>query len=146
MRRERRREIEPEPVLLKEGDIIELKKGHKVYASIPEKFVFENTPKSKKLTQTEVTIGEDRKGFNTDYLAGRYGVVKTTMEGGGTGMGPHDVFPDGHHVTCRKMLRNGKFGESVSFFQTGCFTAMIEEIEPVGRFKIKYSGVTSKRK
>lgn len=146
MGKERGRETDPEPVLLREGDIIELKKGHKVYASIPEKYVYENTPRSMKLTRTEVTIGEDRKGFNTDVLAGRYGVLKTARDGGGTGMGYHDVFPDGHHVWCRKMLGNGQFGEEVSFYQTGAFTAMIEEIEPVGRFKIKYLGVTVKRK
>ena len=29
---------------------------------------------------------------------GRYVVVKTAFEGGGTGHGPDDAYPDGHHV------------------------------------------------
>lgn len=144
--RERRREREPKPVLLKEGDIIELKKGNKVYAYIHEKYIYESIPKPMGLARTEVTIGEDRKGFNTDYLAGKYGVTKTSEEGGGVGMGLYDFYPNGHYVTCRRMLRNGEFGEVVSFYQTGCFTVMIEEIKPIGRFEIKYSRATTKRK
>lgn len=132
------KEKSPQIVQLKEGDIIELEKGHIVYAEIAEKYVYENTPKSDNLTKTDVTIGNNRKGLDTSYLVGRYAVVKTAFDGGGTGMGPHDIFPDGHHVWCRRMLENGEFGEQIEFYQSGCFTAMIEEIKPVGKVEFKY--------
>lgn len=64
-----------------------------------------------------------------EYLQGRYVVYKTTTDGGGTGHGPHDVYPDGYHVFCERLAD----GVRVDFYQTGCFTAMIEEIKPVGK-------------
>jgi hypothetical protein len=71
-----------------------------------------------------VTIGGE-----LSYLLGEYVVYKTCYDGGGTGMGPHDVFPDGHHVFCESLEDRSV---RVDFYQTGCFTAMIEEIEPTG--------------
>ena len=32
-----------------------------------------------------------------------YVVIKTSHEGGGTGMGPHDIYPDGHHIYAKKL-------------------------------------------
>ncbi len=62
-------------------------------------------------------------------------VVETSMTGGGTGHGPHDVFPDGHEVIIKllnysdKSLLNGH--HSIRFYQSGCFTGLIlpKEIE-----------------
>ena len=45
-------------------------------------------------------------------------------------MGAHDVYPDGHHVFCVK-ADDDKV--RVDFYQSGCFTAMIEDIKPVGK-------------
>jgi hypothetical protein len=135
-------EKNPQIAPLEEGDVIELKKGHAIYAKIPEKYIYANTPKSDNLAKTEVTIGKKRNGLDTGYLAGRYAVIKTAYDGGGTGMGPNDIYPDGDHVWCRKMLENGKFGEQVEFYQSGSFTAMIEEIKPVGKVEFKYSEKT----
>ena len=112
--------------LLEEGDIIELKVGHKVYADIPEHFVFDNCKGSFKMTHHEVVID----AVNFSYFAGRYVVYKTVFHGGGTGMGPHDVYPDGHHVYCEKLDDRSV---KADFYQSGCFTAMIESIKPVGR-------------
>src|SRR4030042_5752874 len=108
--------------MLKEGDIIELKEGHTVYADIPEHFAYSNRKGSFKLTRHEARI---RGQFA--YLAGRYVVYKTTNDGGGIGHGPGDVYPDGHHVFCERLEDRIK----VDFYQTGSFTAMIEHIEPV---------------
>ncbi|HSH41295.1 MAG TPA: hypothetical protein VK973_04135, partial [Arenicellales bacterium] len=113
--------------MLKEGDIIELKEGHKVYADIPEHFAYSNREGSFKLTHHEALIEGDLA-----YLAGRYVVYKITQEGGGTGHGPNDVYPDGHHVFCERLDNNSI---KVDFYQSGSFTAMIEEIQPVGRAK-----------
>jgi hypothetical protein len=44
--------------LLKEGDVIFLKRGMKVHAWIPEKFVRENSKLSKELTRSVVEVGK----------------------------------------------------------------------------------------
>jgi hypothetical protein len=110
---------------LKEGDVIELKDGMDVYADIPEHFVYANHRGSFKLTHSDITLGGD-----FDYLCGKYIVTHTAFDGGGTGMGAHDVYPDGHHVFCVK-ADDDKV--RVDFYQSGCFTAMIEDIKPVGK-------------
>lgn len=45
-------------------------------------------------------------------------VKRTAFEGGGTAHGPHDVYPDGHHVWARP--EDG--GDEIDFYQSGCFT------------------------
>ncbi len=62
-------------------------------------------------------------------------VVETATTGGGTGHGPHDVFPDGHQVTIKLLNYNNKGllkgHHSIRFYQSGCFTGLIppKEIE-----------------
>ena len=119
---------------LKEGDIIELGHGHTVYADIPEHFVYSNCRGSFELTHHEVLLDE------LDWLCGKYIVYKTSHDGGGTGHGPHDVYPDGHHVFCEKADQTEV---KVDFYQSGCFTAMIEEIEPIGRATRKWTDHTT---
>ena len=109
--------------MLQVDDIIVLKEGMTVYADIPEHFVYSNRRGSFESTRHEVTIGGQ-----FDYLAGKYIVTKTLKEGGGTGHGPHDIFPDGHHVFCEKII-DKKI--KVDFYQSGCFTAMIKDITPI---------------
>lgn len=134
--------------LLKVGDVILLEAGMKVYARIPEKFVFANVRKSVKLVKTDVEIGEVfRKGkaiYDTHILAGHYVVLETVVGGGGTGMGQHDTYPDGHHVFCQKLksdLRLDNKGRKLDFYQTGCFTAMIEPDRIQPNREIRYKKV-----
>ena len=47
-------------------------------------------------------------------------VIHTDMTGGGTGHGPHDVYPDGHQV-----IAEDGAGRRVLFFQSGCFVGMV---------------------
>lgn len=47
-------------------------------------------------------------------------VIDTRMTGGGTGMGPHDIYPDGHQVTA-----TDAFGRTMVFFQSGAFVGVI---------------------
>jgi hypothetical protein len=158
---------------LKEGDVIHLKNGMRVYTQVPEKFVYDNHKMSKKTTSHDVVIGkmlkndtnvsDDMKSLAKDIVdkfsfrlghnlstadalafiqskvklpksdifvldEGEFIVVKTSFEGGGTGMGAHDVYPDGHRVFCKK-LKDGKYddkGIEVNFYQSGCFSAVIE--------------------
>jgi hypothetical protein len=116
--------------LLQQGDVIELRGGHEVYADVPEHFIFTNRVGSWALTHSKICIGG-----HFAYLAGRYVVVLTTHDGGGTGHGPHDVYPSGHHVWCEKLVRDIDSPVRVDFYQTGCFSAMIEDITPVGTAK-----------
>lgn len=121
------------PKLLKAGDVIELKQGHTVYADVPEHFAYSN----KRGVFDKTAHAQARIGGELEFLAGQYIVTHTTLNGGGTGMGPHDVYPDGHHVYCERPHDKRK----VDFYQTGAFTAMIPEIEPIGRAELRYEVV-----
>lgn len=109
--------------LLKEGDVIELNKNHTVYADVSKHII--PSREEDNFYHTNYKIKLDGK---FSYFQGKYIVVKTELTGGGTGHGINDVYPDGHKVTCESL--DGKL--TVSFYQTGCFTAMIEDITPIG--------------
>lgn len=116
--------------LLGEGDVITLGIGHKVYAKVPRHFLYSNAKGDFEKDEGLITI----EG-HFDYFAGNYIVIKTITDGGGTGHGAGDVYPDGHHVFCE----NAKDPNlKLNFYQTGCFTAMIEDIKPIGRAKKKW--------
>lgn len=56
-------------------------------------------------------------------------VLHTEMSGGGTGHGPHDVYPDGHRVKARRLRPDGTYdpdGQEIGFYQSGCFIGMVE--------------------
>lgn len=112
--------------LLKKGDVIALNASHSVYAQIPSHKAFINS-KSKKLVSSlvEQLVGD------FEYLQGEYVVTKTECGGGGHGHGQNDYYPDGYKVFCQKV--DGS--EKVSFYQTGCFTAMITDIKPIRQAK-----------
>jgi hypothetical protein len=116
---------------LQEGDVIELPKNVCVYANVPKHFVYSNKRGCFDLTHEKVRIKGD-----FDYLRGTYIVIKTSFEGGGKGHGPHDTFPNGHHVFCEKIDNPN---EKVDFFQSGSFSAMITDIKPIGKAKLKWT-------
>lgn len=177
----------PEDALLV-GDVIEIKIGMKVYAKIPEKFVYSNAKLSDKLARTNIRIGETRENkigvltyaeiskniqkvfvhdvgieidvskindfvianigsyktetFDTSIFVGEYVVVKANLEGGGTGHGQNDVYPDGWNVICKKLTPEGKYDENgleVSFYQSGCFTVIHKPntIIPIRKMKME---------
>ena len=129
-------------MLLKEGNVIELKKGHTVYAELPQHFAYANKIGCFKLTETEVPICGSKGGLNTDFMGGRWIVTKTSSSGGGTGHGPNDVYPNGHLVECERIVgRCCDYKMKVSFYQTGCFTAMIKEdaVDIVGQASAEWS-------
>lgn len=113
---------------LKEGDVIQLNSGHRVYANVPRHFIFENTKGDFTLTNHDVSL------VNFEYLQGKYIVTKTEVTGGNTGYDTRDPFPDGHKVTCKKV---GSL-DVVSFYQSGSFTAMIKDIKPIARAKLTW--------
>lgn len=114
---------------LKEGDVIELKEGTRVYADVPKHFVYENRRGDYSITHHDVKLGGE-----FDYLMGRYIVVKTTFDGGGSS---HDgSYPDGHHVWC---VKSDDSAVRVDFYQSGCFTATNENIKPIGCAKLQWT-------
>lgn len=73
-----------------------------------------------------------KKFFDTSFFEGVYEVTRTEYNGGGSqpamcvrGL---DTYPDGWHVYCRKVDAPDV---KVDFYQSGCFTAMIEDITPI---------------
>jgi hypothetical protein len=115
--------------LLKEGDIIELKAEHRIYADVPKHFVYSNCRGDFDLTHTDVQIGT-----RFDYFIGRYVVYKTSYTGAGTlDQMYHSA---GHHVFCEGL--HGKHYR-VDFYQTGGFTAVNPDIRAVGRATLTYT-------
>lgn len=57
-------------------------------------------------------------------------VTGAAMGGGGTGHGPHDVYPDGWGVEAVRVTPDGEpTGETIFFRESGCFNNMLEETE-----------------
>jgi hypothetical protein len=174
---------------LKEGDVINIENGMKVYTQIADMFIYQNSL-SDKLSSHDVIVGAtytneksenhlfNSKNFMKDIIeeivrkcenngltiepkkvfdfikqnavkpdlktfileGGEFVVIKTSYEGGGTGHGQYDVYPNGHCVYCKK-LKGGKFdinGIEINFYQSGCFTAMIENITPIRKMQMNY--------
>ena len=117
-------------LLLQYGDVIKLTAEHTVYAQVPKHFVYSNHVGDFSLTKERVKLEGD-----FDYLQGTYVVTKTQYTGGGTGHGRYDIYLDGWEVTCVNIDDNTI---NVSFYQTGSFTAMIEDIKPIGKAKLKW--------
>ena len=66
---------------------------------------------------------------------GLYRVTDISMTGGGTGHGPHDIYPDGHHITLMREI-DGVIDWSKKpkrFYQSGCFieSVMLPYCEPI---------------
>jgi len=121
--------------LLRMGDVFLIEKGQPLYVKdhgCDKEEVRAGEPTEHQEYKKDMVVFKGRKYFSGSYLetiqhkiprVGEYVVVSTEYCGGGTGMGPHDVFPDGHMVIAKPV--NGR-GTRVSFYQTGCFTAMLE--------------------
>lgn len=132
---------------LKVGDVFELKPGMAIYAYIPEKFVYRNRPGSEDLVMTNILqVGNkvldvsNKEIFDTSIFLGNYVVETADLAGGGTGHGPHDVYPDGWYISARK-LKNGKYdpkGMVVLFYQSGCFTAMNVDVPVIKTMKMSF--------
>lgn len=117
--------------MLNEGDVIEIMAGHAIYADVPKHFVYSNKRGCYEITHHNITVGDE-----FDYFIGEYIVIKTSMDGGGEGHGPGDYYPSGHHVWCVKA--NDK-NVRIDFYQSGAFTAMIEDITPIGKATLNWT-------
>ena len=118
---------------LKEGDIVELKEGHKVYTEVPQHYLYENRKGNWKTDRGVVGINNG----TFEYLVGKYVVIHTSHDGGGScsdGVG----YPDGYHVYCEKIVKELDTPIKVDFYQSGHFTTMIKDIKPIGKAKLKF--------
>lgn len=73
-------------------------------------------------------------------------VTNVCMRGGGTGMGPHDIFPDGLSIHAIMLTENDEYdedGKVIDFYLSGCFIddvmAKPEDIKVVGKMKQHWS-------
>jgi hypothetical protein len=65
-------------------------------------------------------------------------VEEAKLDGGGTGHGPYDIYPDGWHILARKLGKDETYdpkGQLIQFYQDGSFDCVISEIEVVGKMK-----------
>ena len=104
--------------------------GFKINKSDVERFV-KNIIDGNKTTTYDTS-------YDTSIYKGEYVVKNARMTGGSHG---RDSYPDGWCVTCKKLKNEAwdKDGLVVSFYQSGCFTAMIEDIEPIRRLEMSFS-------
>ncbi len=97
------------PYRLMVNDVFEMKMGDRFYHN-----------------GREVEINQSLSDFIGEYV-----VYSAKMSGGGTGHGPHDVFPDGYHVVAVKLDLTDQYntdGLKIHFYQSGCFTIINEDI------------------
>jgi len=84
----------------------------------------------------KLNVETHRSSNDVENIADTLWVVASTeMSGGGTGHGPHDVYPDGWGVRATQVDGEGvPTGETLFFRQSGCFTNELlpEDVEVVG--------------
>ncbi len=71
----------------------------------------------------------------------KFVVEEARMEGGSDS--PRDPWPDGWHITARRLSPEGKYdssGEIIDFYMSGCFNCMVDakDIKVVGKMKMRF--------
>lgn len=100
--------------------------------------------KTKKMPKADALwIDRDYGSSDLTRAKAEYVVIEAKMQGGGTGHGPHDVFPDGWCITAKRLKSGRKWdpnGEEITFYMTGCFINLItsNEILVVGKMKLGF--------
>ena len=88
-----------------------------------------------------LVLNKVKKPTNDKFVfeAGEFVVTKTKFGGGGTGMGDHDIYPDGHEVFCKRLIygKYNELGDEISFYEDGCFnTTVKKKIIPIRRMEM----------
>ena len=78
-----------------------------------------------------------------DRARAKFVIETANMEGGGTGHGPHDVYPNGWHIKARRLNNDGTYnpnGEVIRFFMTGWFGCMVDpkDVRVVGKMQMRF--------
>ena len=129
--------------MLREGDVFEIERGDRVYVDLPGHLWPKNYSRAVddmvadwRVGRCEVTVGDELRGGPSDFLLGKYVVTGTSLSGGGTGMGPHDVYPDGHHVKAQHVVHSNL---KIEFYQSGSFTCKLQNKSAIGRATATWS-------
>lgn len=83
-----------------------------------------------------------RDAFDESRPSAKFVVTRAEAAGGGTGHGPHDVYPDGWEVVAKRLHVDGSYdpdGETILFYQTGqlgshCYTCQADA-EVIGKMR-----------
>jgi hypothetical protein len=59
-------------------------------------------------------------------------VESVSVARGGEAHGPHDVYPDGLRVVAVRLLDGQPTDERIAFYQGGCFSGRVDDVEVVG--------------
>jgi hypothetical protein len=102
-------------------------------------FVVDTKVKDKTLDSVKKLIVNATKEdkFDTNKVKGEYVVIEAKLNGGSKSSG----YPDGWEVTAIK-LKNGEYnknGRKISFYQSGSFTAIIEQPKIIGFMEMEVS-------
>jgi len=130
--------------LLHKGDVFLIEVGQKLYVKahgLSSEEVSCGEATCHQEYRRDMIVVEGKKYYSESKLVtiqhvvpppGEYKVLSVSFGGGGHGGGMNgaDDYPDGHRVEAK--LRSGK-GPIVSFYQSGCFTAMLEKPKVISR-------------
>lgn len=80
--------------------------------------------------------------YDPSRAEAKFVIEAAKMQGGGTGHGPGDVFPDGWNVKARRLNNEGKYdpnGEVIEFYMSGSFTNKIDpkDVQVVGKMRMQ---------
>ena len=115
-----------------------------------EKYPIEMTVSEESRLRTTAKIGKipprtvtlELGAHDPSRATAKFVVEKANMEGGGTGHGAGDVYPDGWHVEARRLNEDGTYnpkGEVILFYMSGCFTNTVEmkDIQIVSKMDVR---------
>lgn len=76
---------------------------------------------------------KDLGAYDLSRASARFVVTSAIMTGGGTGHGPHDIYPDGLRIRAKRL---DKKQETIEFFLSGCFTNKLDkkDLQYVGQY------------
>jgi len=115
---------------LQVGNIVNIGPPMDVYSEVPSHFLYHNRVGDWSLSKGHIKVSD------FPHMIGKYVVVEAKLHGGGTGHGPHDIYPDGWHVVLEKMDNDWV---KVDFYQSGSFTCVHRDVEVVGNAKMTWS-------
>lgn len=112
---------------------------HPVTFYVNEEERIATAAKSGKVPSKTRTV--DLGAYDQSRRKAKFVVESANMQGGGTGHGPGDVYPDGWHVQARRLNNNGTYdpkGEVIRFYMSGCFTCIIDksDVKVVGKMQM----------
>ena len=114
--------------------------SHPIEMTVSEDDRLRTVAKTGKIPPRTVTLGLG--AYDPSRATAKFVVEMANMEGGGTGHGAGDVYPDGWHVEARRLNKDGTYnpkGEVILFYMTGCFSNMVEkkDVQIVSKLKVQ---------